>query len=340
MFDRKETWWSLRVGATLAQLLVAASATRAHHPRAVDPALKAEAPATGFRIEVSERYTASGTLQDGNVKAANPASEFLDTSLTQIGLAYDITTRFGARIDVPIVVHEFRRLTQTGTARGDETGFGDLALLGVVHPVWLAKTPGVFRLSLYAGLKLPSGDASRLAEEDEESETAGSVRTARHRGIVTAAHETEGSGVHGHDLALGSGSVDGIVGGSVHAGWHRLFASATLEYAIRTEGDFDYRYANDLVWSGGPGVWIRRTSRYSLGLQTWLTGLTKGKDEQNGRPVDDTGFTGLYMGPRALFTWGRSLAVDMAGELPLVQNNTGLQIVPDWGIRAGVGWRF
>lgn len=339
MSARKRISRSVRVLAALALLLAVAPAGHAHHPGAVDRSLKSEAPASGFHVEVTERYTAAGTLQDGGDHVPNPADEFLDTSITQVGLAYDATPRVGVRLDLPIVVHEFRRLTEGGSERGEDAGLGDLSLLAVLRPVWFAKPTCALRLSLLGGLKLPSGNPDRLGEE-EEHEAAGGTTTGAHRNIVTAAHGVEASGVHGHDLALGSGSVDGIIGGSAYGSWRWLFASASLEYAIRTEGDFDYRYANELVWSGGPGVRLLRTARYSLGVQAWLTGLTKGKDEQGGRAVDDTSFTGLYMGPRAIFTWGEALVADLDGELPLLQNTTGVQVVPDYVIRAGIGWRF
>ena len=164
--------------------------------------------------------------------------------------------------------------------------------------------------------------------------------TASHASVRSAAHGVEDGGIHGHDLALGSGSVDGLVGSDVYASWNRLFGTASIQYAIRGEGDFGYRFANELVWSGGPGVLLVRTPMYAVGLQAFLSGLTKGNDEQDGQSVGDTAFTGLYMGPRAVFTWGRSLAADVSGELPLVQHNTGLQIVPDYTIRATLSWRF
>ena len=72
-------------------------------------------------------------------------------------------------------------------------------------------------------------------------------------GITTPPPPSVESGVHGHDLALGSGSFDGIVGTGIYTRWTRAFFNASMQYAIRTKGDFDYQYANDLTWFGGPG---------------------------------------------------------------------------------------
>ena len=82
------------------------------------------------------------------------------------------------------------------------------------------------------------------------------------------------------------------------------------------------------------------THRYSLGLQAVLSGETKGKDTQRGERLADTGITALYVGPGLTFTWGTSLAADVAFDLPAVQDNTAVQIVPDYRVRGGLTWRF
>jgi hypothetical protein len=224
----------------------------------------------------------------------------------------------------------------------------------------------VFRLTLFGGLELPSGDSSRLREEAEEGHggTAdGHHHTADEHGLAapyenpfvdpkslrffpehneTADFE---SGVHGHDLALGSGSVDGILGFHLFSSWRQIFFAGSLQYLLRSEGDFDYQYANDLLWSGGPGMFVllghdlwRRD--FSLAWQAVLSGETKGKDELDGDDLDDTSITSLYIGPGFTFTWGTSLSADIVADLPVLQNNSSLQIVPDYRLRGGITWRF
>src|SRR6185436_19050781 len=143
----------------------------------------------------------------------------------------------------------------------DETGVGDLSVVGHALAYSTVTEHSVFRFSLLGGVKFPSGDSSRLAEELEEVHAhpalAGVARAIRPRhttgggspgGGGGSAAALEG-GIHGHDLALGSGSYDGIVGGDLFWSWDRLFATAGGQYAIRSEGDFEYQYANDLTWS-------------------------------------------------------------------------------------------
>lgn len=61
------------------------------------------------------------------------------------------------------------------------------------------------------------------------------------------------SGIHGHDLALGSRSHVGLVCIALFTRWNRLFLAENMQYAIRSKGDFNYRNANGLMWAGGPG---------------------------------------------------------------------------------------
>jgi hypothetical protein len=276
---------------------------------------------------------------------ANVADERLLSSITQVLLGYNLTPRFGLQLNLPIISRTFRRVEDGRIAHDDETGFGDLSLVGTANAFSRVGDETVFRLTLLGGLKLPSGDSSRLGEELEEGHHHASGVVIKHGPTEPGEPaETPGgaleSGIHGHDLALGSGSVDGLIGGQVFWSWRRLFVTLGAQYAIRTEGDFDYRYANDLTWTGGPGMMALLEHNYSLGLQAVLTGETKGKDELDGVPADDTGITALYAGPEITFTWGSSLGADLVLDIPVVQNNTALQIVADYRVRAGLTWHF
>jgi len=147
-------------------------------------------------------------------------------------------------------------------------------------------------------------------------------------------------GIGGHDLALGSGSFDGLVGTGLFARWNKLFATANVQYAIRSEGDFEHQYANDLTWFGGPGVYLALQHKYTLSLQAVVSGETKGKDTFAGVPDEDSAETLLYVGPQVNFTWGSKLSALLAGDLPVVRSNSGTQVMPNYRIRAALNWRF
>jgi hypothetical protein len=307
---------------------------------------------TGFRLGVAEQITSFTTLQRDGEEVDNTAGERLLSSITQVIAGYGITPRLGVQLNLPLISRTFRRVENGRLTAGDETGVGDMSLVGQALAYSSVSETSVFRFSLLGGIKFPTGDASRLAEELPEVRAsigaAGTPRLAAVRprhAVPVPVDDPHGdppveSGIHGHDLALGSGSYDGIVGGQLFWSWKRLFATAGGQYTIRTEGAFDYQFANDLTWLAGPGAFVLLGHTYSLGVQGVFSGETKGNDQQLDVKFDDTAITALYAGPAFLFTWGTSLDAEVAADLPVVQHNTGLQIVPDFRLRAAMAWRF
>lgn len=294
---------------------------------------------TGLRLGIAEQYTHFGTERLGGTEISLPATEYLDSAITQFLIGYAFDPRFGVQLSVPLVSRTFRRIENHRTETGSETGLGDLSVLGSFNAYSLVTEDVVFRSTLLAGVKFPTGDATRLGDEFvAPGSPSGRGRSAGGR-RAAAIVPLEG-GLHGHDLALGSGSYDGIVGGQLFWSWHRVYATAGLQYAIRSGGSFDYRFANDLTWTGGPGYFVLLDHDYSIGLQAALSGETKGYDTQQGRTATDTAITALYAGPGMSATWGTSLAAEFAVDLPVIQHNTNLQLVPEVRVRGGFTWRF
>jgi len=308
---------------------------------------------TGLRLGVAEQFASYNTLQRDGEEVANPAGEWLNSTITQFVAGYNLTPRLGVQVNVPLISRYFRRQEATGVAHGDESGIGDLSLLANYGAYSDVTENGVVRLNLIGGFKLPSGNSHRLKEElaepghqhdgaaafdqiPERFQPAGGF--GLHHGGDDDAEMP--SGIHGHDLALGSGSLDGVFGAQLFWSWQRLFLQSAIQYIVRTQGSFDYQYADDLMWSGGPGAFVLVGHDYTLGVQAVLSGESKGKDTLAGMPADDTAITSFYAGPGLLFTWGTSLGAELAGDIPLVQNNSALQIVPDYRVRGGFSWRF
>jgi len=338
--------------AAVAASLLASARAQACDVCAIYTATELREGKPGLRLGVAEQYTLFGTLQQGGHEVPNPADQFLRSSITQVLAGWNFTPHLGVQLSLPIISRTFRRIEDGHPASGDETGVGDLSLVGQALAYSSVSETSVFRFSLLGGIKFPTGDASPLAEELPEVRASLGAADTHRAAAVRPRHAAPvpvddprrdpplESGIHGHDLALGSGSYDGIVGGQLFWSWKRLFATVGGQYTIRTEGAFDYQFANDLTWLGGPGAFVLLGHNYSLGIQGVFSGETKGNDEQLDVKFDDTAITALYAGPAFLFTWGTALDAEVAADLPVVQHNTGLQIVPDFRVRAAMGWRF
>ena len=296
----------------------------------------------GWYAAVGEQFAHIGTLQfDGN-EIANPTGQYLDSSSTQLVAGYDITSRFALQINVPLIYREFKRPEGFQINRGTVSGLGDMSLLLKTvlfhyasparrsfefrdkNPIAIEHEPD-FTVSaiLLTGIKFPTGDSSRLEEEFHEVEIPGAPE----------------SGIHGHDLTLGTGSYDGIFGEQTSLRYKSLFFETNVQFTLRGDGTHQYHFANDLIWSGGPGYYVVRNREAVFGLQFVASGEHKDVDRFRGKKAADTGITSVFLGPRLVASRGRWSA-EVAAELPVSVDNTALQVVPDYRLRAAIALQF
>ncbi|EDY17740.1 hypothetical protein CfE428DRAFT_4779 [Chthoniobacter flavus Ellin428] len=294
----------------------------------------------------AEQFTHFGTERLNGVKQPNPAGEYIDSSITQfvVGASF-FHDRVAVQLSVPYIYRAFQRQLGFDIDRGHVDGLGDLTLTTnvtvfrkealfheeaasyskdgkQVMPARRGEPDFSATVSLTAGIKFPTGDSDRLKEN--------------YRPDVEGAPD---SGIGPHDLALGSGSVDGIFGIQAELRYKALFLQAELEYSVRGYGDFQFRYANELAWSGGPGVYLYRKNGKSLGVQCVVAGETKGYDRFQGVPDPDSGVTALYVGPRIVASFGR-INGEVSVDLPVIMNATSFQTTADYRIRAGFTVQF
>lgn len=277
----------------------------------------------GFNAGVAEQYTRFGSVREDGAEIPNDAGQFIDSSVTQLFAGYNFTRKFGVQLNLPVISRSFSRPRGNMIESGNEFGQGDLSLAANYLVLQKLSEDFTFNWSVLGGVKFPTGDSSRLNEPDVDS--------------VPPLPE---SGIGGHDLALGSGSFDGVVGTSAYLRWKKMFATGNMQYAIRTEGDFGHQYANDLTWAAGPGVYLALTHSYTITLQALASGETKEKDTYYGVEDPDSAATVVYLGPQIGFTWSNKLAAQVGADIPVSIENTGVQVVPDYRIRAALTWHF
>jgi len=299
---------------------------------------------TGLYGAVSEQFTYFGTVQVDGREVANPTGQYFDSSITQLVAGYTFNSRFALQMNVPLIYRSFERPEGFAIDRGTESGLGDISLLAkfVVYHTEIGarstlnfdedpKSPKLethepeFTASavLLAGLKFPTGDSSRIKEEFNEVEIPGAPE----------------SGIHGHDLTLGTGSYDGIFGGQTSLRYQNWFFQSDLQFALRGAGLHQYHFANDLSWGGGPGYYFIRRRATILGLQFVVSGEHKDLDRFRGQPAEDTGITSIFVGPRVTAAFGK-VSAEIAVDLPIAIDNTALQVVPDYRLRGGIAIRF
>ena len=282
-------------------------------------------PARGLFAGVAEQFTHFGTVQEDGAKVANPSGQYLDSSISQIFAGYSLNDRFSLQLNLPVIYRAFKRPDELGGVdKGTVSGIGDASLIASYLPFYKASGDYTLSWNLLAGVKFPTGSSDRIQEEfNEVAQPVGPL-----------------SGIHGHDLTLGTGSYDGVIGTGIYGRWKRAFASGNLQYSIRSAGDFDYRYANDLTWSAGPGLFLIMKEQTTVALQFVVSGEHKGMDKFQGETAEDTGITTVFVGPQINVTLANHLSAQVGLDLPVLIENTALQTVVDYRIRAALGWRF
>ncbi len=277
----------------------------------------------GWHISAREQYTSFATLRQDGTRISDPAGQFLHSSNTQLILGYDFTKSFGVQLHAPFISRSFRRAESGRIETGHVAGLGDLSLLAHWTPLAVERGDLRFTARIATGLKLPTGDSSRLAEEGHESEGEGTP-----------------SGIHGHDLALGTGSVDALLGADAHLDWRHLFLQGGLQYTVRGQGSHDFDTANDLTWSAALGATVVKSDAFTLTVAARLSGDTKDQDYFRGQRLDDTSSTNVYVGPRFVALFGVKFSADLGFDFPIRQENSGVGSTPDWRMQAGASWQF
>jgi hypothetical protein len=304
----------------------------------------------GFLVSISEQFTSYRTTQFHGEEIDGFDQQYLDSSITHIVPTYNFSPRFGLSLNVPLVYNSFWRMEDrrtidargvtviSETEHGSEFGLGDVALIG--RATLFAKSEMEYGLlvNLLAGVKFPTGDSSRIADEVEQARIYESLLGGiPHPDPLSHSLQT---GVHRHMLAAGSGSYDGIFGLTTNARWKRWFFNSQFQYYLRTPGEDDFEFGDEIIVSGGPGGYLVLDDEWTLSLQLNAGYETEGRVQLLGRKSASTGMTAWYLGPQIGFTWGESFSGSAGVDVPLQITSNGLQNVPTYRVHAGLNYRF
>jgi hypothetical protein len=339
---------SLRLKGTVALLLLGFAVPRgfACELCAVYSAGSARGESSsGFLIGVSEQFTSYRTTHFNGEEIDIADPDYLDSSITHIVSTYNFSPRFGVSLSLPLVYNLFRRFDVryserappvSGTEESSEFGIGDMALIGRVTLLAKDEMEYGILINFLGGVKFPTGDSSRLGDEVEQARIFESFPGPPHTDPLS--HSP--AGVHQHMLAAGSGSYDGILGLTVNTRWKRWFFNSQFQYYLRTPGEEDFEYGDDILVSGGPGRYLVLHDAWTLSLQLNAIYETEGRVRLLDRKSDRTGMTAWYLGPQFSITWGEHLAANAGVDVPLSIASRGFQNVPTYRVHAGLNYRF
>ena len=310
-------------------------------------------------LSVSEQYTNFNETKDIDLDVGSrdhadddanedSSEEIKSFSTTQVSATYDVLNNLGIQLTLPIVHREFFRVESTGKHSDDETGIGDMSLIAHYLPFKIREPEYSFFWGLAAGVKFPTGDTGALegisAEEAPDDEHSDEHMEDEHidghesRKLVFRSHPIV-SATGGRALTLGTGSYDYILGSSFFGQYQKALFLGSLQYTIRTEGDFDYEFSDDLIWNVGPATYIILDNNFSCALRAVLSGEHKEKDHLRGQKVEGSKVSNLYAGPELLFTFFGNLTSELGVDIAL-NGKDDESAVPDYRIRGSFAYRF
>jgi hypothetical protein len=263
---------------------------------------------------VAEQFTYFNTLQVNGQDVANDGNQYINSSVSQVFAGYNFNEHLGVQFNLPVIYRSYGY----ESARGSESGIGDASFLVNARLYEKLTEKFTFNWTALGGVKFPTGATGQLNPDQPDFSP----------------------GIAGHDLTLGSGSWDGLVGTGFFTRWKRMFLAGGMQYAIRTEGAYGYQFANDWTWFGGPGVYLLLGDENTLSLQAVVSGESKGQDTISGMATDDTAITIVYLGPQLNYTWSSKLSAHVGVDFPVSIAASGDQLVPNYRVRAAVTWRF
>ena len=289
-----------------------------HMPSTLDPTTDA-----GWMEGVFEQYTDFSTLKQDGRKVDNSDHQYMHSSTTQLIIGYHITAWLTVSGFIPYISRSFSRpdsgFTQTGTIQG----LGDSTVMASARIFSAENGVSAGSVALLAGVKIPTGSPSELGYELNAPDDADPT-----------------SATGGHDLALGSGAFDMIGGFNAVGREGRWFVTTQFTYNYNTEGAYEYRYANELAAAGGIGYFVYSITPWRTSVQMNVSGDSKGLDTVAGQKTDDTENHNVYVGPEANAVWQRKLAMDVALDIPVYEQNSSTQLVPTWRARAAFTYTF
>lgn len=279
----------------------------------------------GLYVGLSEQFTRYDNLRDNGDKIADPARQFLDSSITQFLIGYGFNKRFSIQLSVPYIDRTFRRPVGETVPVSSVSGLGDLSLIGQFTPWRYDSEDWTISTRLLGGFKFPTGDSQRISEELTEDEGESPIGP---------------SGIHGHDLALGSGSIDYVFGGDGIIRYGLWTARANLQYALRTRGDFDYRFGNDVQWSAGLGRYLALEETRTLVANVNVSGEYKSFDRFQGSQPEDTQSRILFIGPGLTGSLQDAYSLDLRADFPIKEFGSSVQVLPSYRFRLSFIARF
>ena len=161
----------------------------------------------GFFGGIAEQYTYFGNLQEDGESVSNPTGQYLNSSISQLFVGYNISKRAGVQFNAPVIYRSFRRPEGFQIDEGTESGLGDVE--GQIRWRWRRETERRPELFSYAEFVVPHAkDKVLIGTPGVELKFGAGVARGFHWGTLTARAAAEYSEASSSPWDLGEYAVE------------------------------------------------------------------------------------------------------------------------------------
>jgi hypothetical protein len=261
----------------------------------------------------------------GSSDTPNAADEKVATTL--VNLYYSQQLIEGTTLDIylPFESRAYTERPNYTYDSGRDSGLGDISLVATQQLFHGVAERRLVDWRARAGVKLPTGDASQL------DEYPAAPVPPRGDGRVYPT-----SGIYPYDRAIGSGSVDWIVGSSYVVRYDDFFGVVDGQYIGRTAGENDFTRGNTVAVHVTPGYIFSYSKGNEFSVMLDAAYRYDAQSEYDGATVDNSGQTAFLMGPQLMGNFQDRVMATVGVSLPLYQSVEGTQLASDYQILASV----
>ena len=260
-----------------------------------------------LEVGLHYEYLRSHGLYDGYDEIDDPSDKKTVWNRTTLAVSYGIFERLSVSAIMPYTWKEKTwTLTNGIPIKNSSEGFGDLTVL--FRYSLLPRSFVTYReLTLGLGVKLPTGATDK-----------------RNIGVLLP-----------EELQPGTGTWDFSASAAFYQGYERVDFIISGTYLMtttyeNTEREYEYKFGNQFSYL----LTANFHTRQRLDLTVSLSGIVRGKDKEDGEPVDATGRHQIWFSPGVQFSIIPSyLRLQIFYEMPLYQHFNGEQLGSDFNFR-------
>jgi len=265
-------------------------------------------------VDVAKVEFETGTIEPRHHREFRTINE-----LAQLDISYGVTEKFTLSMSVPFLNDRYHEhidgcddgdCTVAGaefTNQDGSSGFGDITLMAK-YAVWQTIKHQVIA---GAGVKFATGEYKLLNSEGEINEPT---------------------------IMPGTGSTDAIISALYNFTFipNQLSFFASASYRFTTENSLDYEFGDSTFIDVGGSY--RLNEKISLIAQ--INTRVSRRDEFLGMGVPNTGVTFINITPGVVLAASESVSLYTHVQIPIYQRVNEVNLVPNFGIMAGLSYGF